>query len=713
MAIKIITTYTQTQDYHIGHIRIDLSRKTAVLMRQSMKKADKDHYESRLYQENLIPIAIKLRNDQDDRNVLVFDEGAGVSGTKGYDQREQLSALYLAIANDIVGSLLVARPDRLFRDKHFTNVSMFTDLAERKRLILIVPGKRIYDFTIYDDLKAFQRDMQDAYNYIATHVKYMNAVRDQKMQRGLYGGGNLPAPYVIDRTVWKDEQVPIIYHPWLEPAIDLFKRFKAHDFSVSYMCRYIESVPHLFPSPTYEDTQRYMFRTKMRFVAGGYTFSDVSSVRYYLSNLTLGGYAKVGKDAEGNELLLPNAFDAAIPLDLLDPAYAAITGHYIDGAPFEGYRNTRRHMRSDPQGPKNLFQSSLLTSEQGHVTIDIRLNKGYYECCEGFKQEEYTRKLRSGLMDMKILWAIPSRELDRIIVERLCELAKHDTDMAERVRKSFESMKGEDINEVDLLRGQIERTQQQINRLDFLLENPAIPLDVETAQKYAKDLAELRPKLARLLIKQNTKPDLDPAETIANFYFVLSHLPTEFRKQSSDVQRQMMSKLVKQIDINNVSLHFFSLFMLWQDGIARRPDVALLWRGKAVMDNEGWSEEENAILRAQWARGNQLEIMRFLPLRTWTSIRQHANALGVVRSKELKSGRKKVNVYHETISYKDLEAVMQYAVSGEEEDKAYLGEIVNELAEMTPRGQIRTYWPLPVEIVGFGGFVSDEGASST
>src|SRR5205807_3367046 len=140
----------------LGHVSIDLTRKTAVLIRQSMKKADKDHYESRLLQENLVPIAMKLRGELDESNILVYDEGAGISGTKGYDERPKLSALYLAIANDLVGSLLVARPDRLFRDKHFTNVSMFTDLAERKKLILIVPGKRIYNFTKYDDLKAFQ-----------------------------------------------------------------------------------------------------------------------------------------------------------------------------------------------------------------------------------------------------------------------------------------------------------------------------------------------------------------------------------------------------------------------------------------------------------------------------------------------------------------------------------------------------------------------------
>jgi hypothetical protein len=114
MVVKLITTYdVPLTSYELGQFSIDLTRKTAVLIRQSMKKADKAHFESRLLQENLIPIAVKIREDIDERNILIFDEGAGVSGTLGYDEREKLSALYLAIANDIVGSLLVARPDRL------------------------------------------------------------------------------------------------------------------------------------------------------------------------------------------------------------------------------------------------------------------------------------------------------------------------------------------------------------------------------------------------------------------------------------------------------------------------------------------------------------------------------------------------------------------------------------------------------------------------
>jgi hypothetical protein len=606
---------------------------------------------------------------------------------------------------------------------------MFTELAERKKLILIVPGKRIYDFTKYIDLQAFQKDMHDAYSYLATHVKYMNDARDQKMRRGQWGGGALPAPYMIDRSAWKDDQIPLIYSRWLEPAVDLFKLFKAYDFSLGRLCRYIESLPYLFPAPLLEDTQRFLFRTNMRCVPDGYTFSDISSVKYYLSNLTLGGYAKIGEDDDGNELLLPNAFDAAIPFDLLSIAYAAITGSHIDGTAFEGPINTRRYMKSNPLGPKVLFPSAILTSDQGHISTDAREVRASYICFQGLAQEGYTLKIRSGLVSTKILWTLPAQELDRIIVLRLFELAEQDSELADRVKAVFDSMKGQGENEANILARQIDQTQKQIQRYDFLLTDTTVGLDVVTAKKYAKSLAELRPLLTRLLSEQKARPNIDPEETIANFYFVLSHLSTEFQKQSTDVQRQMMSKLVKRIVINNVSPHLFHLYIIWQDGIATRPDVALLWRGMALTENEQWNEEAQHIVRTYWPTGQQLEIMQRLPLNTWTSIRQHANALGVFRSKEVRAGRRKVNSYHETMTYADLEAAMQYtqaeSMQGEqpelfpttmqdatayddEEAKAYMCEQVNELAIMTGKGKLSAYWPWSVDVVGFRSLEHDE-----
>jgi hypothetical protein len=140
---------------------------------------------------------------------------------------------------------------------------------------------------------------------------------------------------VIDKQAWKDVQRHIIYQPWLEPAVTLFKRFHEYDFSLARIAAYIDGQPYLFPQPSLEDTHKYLFSTRMRVVPGGYTISSPDALKHYLSNLTLGGFAKIGRDEEGNVLLLPNAFEAAVPMELLEPSYAAITGSYLDGTPFE------------------------------------------------------------------------------------------------------------------------------------------------------------------------------------------------------------------------------------------------------------------------------------------------------------------------------------------------------------------------------------------
>jgi len=432
----------------------------------------------------------------------------------------------------------------------------------------------------------------------------------------------------------------------------------------------------------------------MHLFHGGYSFSDMGSVKEWLANLTLGGYARVGKDEEGNMLFMPNAFDAAIPHELFDEVYAAIAGHHIDGTPFEGQTNTRRYMRNNPQGAHALFHG-ILTSNQGHVTPHTAgASPEYdYQCFREIEIAGHVRKTRF-MTQSVVQWSLRAPQFDRIVLDRLFALSEHDNRMAARVKKTFESMKDTGIQEADVLQEQIDQTRKQIERYDFLLTDTSVGLDIETAQKYAAILAELRPKLARLLQKQQKRPDIDPEQTISNFYYVLSHLTTEFFKQGIDVQKQMMTKLVQQITVDRLSPHLYSLYIIWQDGVARRPDIALLWRGVAVRGKDGWSTEEDESIRTYWPDAHPIEIMRRLPERSIDSIANRAIELGVSRT--FRTGGQKVNPYSRSMTYTDLEAAIQRV---SEEDEAYICGMLNDMAEKTKRGEIIAYWPLPVERV--------------
>ena len=708
MAIRIITAPNPLQDYDVGNISVDLSRKTGVLIRQSRRGSDKNHYESRLRQESLVPVAIAIRGDADDANVLLYDEGAGVSGTKGYDQRPKLSKLYMDIANNVVGSIVVARADRLFRDKHFRNVSMFTEVAEAKKIILIVPGRTIYDFTKTKDLQAFQKEMQDAYNYITTQVAYMQETRQQKVQRGLYGGHNLPSPYVIDRQAWKEEQVPIIYQPWLEPAITLFKKFHEYEFSLFRIAAYIDSLPYLFPQPSLEDIRKYMFVTMMRVVPGGYTISSPDSLRKYLSNLTLGGFAKIGRDKQGNVLLLPNAFASAIPMDLLEPAYASITGFYLDGSPFEKSRSTSRQTRRKYTLHVQAVLHGFLTSNNGAVSLctNKQDDNPQYTCHEGLSREGWKVSNRLGVMKQRKIWSVSCQELDCIILARLFDLVRHDSDMVERIKAFWENRKTEEVDEAHVLRQQIKKAQDQIGRLDKLLTNPARPLSKTTEERYLKMLNEAETDLARLQRKQAEWQALEePQSIIPNFYYVLAHLPTEFKKLSVEGQKKMMRIVAKEVKLDMLSPHLFRLYIIWENGIAVRPDVALVWRGVTPNICEEWSIEEDNFMRKYYPTSPQIDLMRALPHRAWYRICDRAQVLDLRRSLP-SQGRTRVNVYHRTMRYDDLEAVVQLGQSMEQKER--LCQIANELAERTMRGGLSTHWWLPLAGISYAGAGNNE-----
>src|SRR5256885_14622713 len=101
MSYKIVTLQKPKQLFHPS-VQLDLSRDTAILIRQSRRGSDKAHIESRMLQESLIPFVKLARGEDDLAHIRIFDEGAGVSGTKGPDKRRKLKGLLEDIVSDAI-----------------------------------------------------------------------------------------------------------------------------------------------------------------------------------------------------------------------------------------------------------------------------------------------------------------------------------------------------------------------------------------------------------------------------------------------------------------------------------------------------------------------------------------------------------------------------------------------------------------------------------
>jgi hypothetical protein len=76
-----------------------------------------------------------------------------------------------------------------------------------------------------------------------------------------------------------------------------------------------------------------------------------------------------------------------------------------------------------------------------------------------------------------------------------------------------------------------------------------------------------------------------------------------------------------------ISPHIFRLSFIWENGIAVRLDVALVWRGVTPNTSEEWSEEEDKLMRLLYPDNPQVEIMQALPRRAWNRILERAQVL--------------------------------------------------------------------------------------
>src|SRR6266852_38838 len=676
MSFKIVTQDAKRTTFH-SNVQLDTKRNTGILIRQSKRGSDAEHYESRLLQESLIPFVMAARGEDDLTRIHIFDEGAGVSGRLGVDKRKKLRELHIEIEDDLIGDVVLARADRLFRDKHFANVSTFTQLAEKKKIKVIVPqtqGAIVYDFAVFNDLQNFQKDMQAAYAYVVNQIGYMNRARDYKMSRGFYGGGCIPLPYVLVRDMPKEEQAQVIYEPWREAALDLFQKFLQFNFEPGRIARYVEDKAYLFPFMPAEDLVEYLPVTNMHKGNKGYTFTRVKTILYYLSNLVLGGYAHGGKDESGTRLLIEGAFEAVIPRDVLEPCYAAIKGQYLDGTPFVKPHAARQYRRQGIE--TDAIAHGLMTSDDGAVSVFAQLDDDapIYACCKG---GYYGQRSRIGLDRILKAWTLNVKPFDCIIVDRLIALAEYDQSIVKRVQEYFSKLNPTGQSTLEVLDTAIHNTQKAIKRVSKTIvlltkgnvddageeieldENDPIVIEKRGLQVTLRRLQKQREEAAR-------EANEDPAKSITGFYYVLSHLRAEFGKLDPQTKKDIIKKLAEEIKVNSISPHLYTIHTNWIQPVAEgRDDVALMWRSDPIKDERltAWTTQEEELLIELYPKAPQTEFMQVLPYKTPGQIKKRAWELGVKRDYWHIEDTER---FYWTVSYKDLQIAAQYTDSAKE-----------------------------------------------
>jgi Resolvase, N terminal domain len=460
-AFKLRQTENRPNHYTEALPKIDRKRATGVLVRQSRTGADTAQGESRETQLGLQDYG-KLLYDEEEPLVKLYDEGAGVSGQKRIDEREKLDELYRDMHKGIIGQVVIAREDRLFRNKHMDQVGVFTKLAEEKKIKVIVPPissasteerTRVYDFSSYRDLVAFQDKMREAYGYIEGHVKYMNLCKQNKADKGGFDGRGLPPGFAVKGK--KQDQEIVIYEPWAKEMRKLALRAQALSWNMGKLTREVAAKAYLFPEIPEEDQERYILKTNVHHIPGiGYKPRDPYTLKDWLKNVMYIGWWQPNLNRPDTII------DHHLPIldyELFAEGYAALTGYTLEGEPVERNRSITR-LKETRETPVELLLHGKLQVQspkpglKAYITPDADGGKAYYVgICS----------MDADMKKDKFLH-LAAEPFDTIVISRLKALEAADKNIQEKVKVALEQLHAQQADDFVSIHEQLEAIQKQL-----------------------------------------------------------------------------------------------------------------------------------------------------------------------------------------------------------------------------------------------------------
>jgi hypothetical protein len=99
----------------------------------------------------------------------------------------------------------------------------------------------------------------------------------------------------------------------------------------------------------------------------------------------------------------------------------------------------------------------------------------------------------------------------------------------------------------------------------------------------------------------------------------------------SQLQTSLARLLAESVAIEEVSVHWLRLTVVWRGTLSEGPDVCLIWRQRGRR-SDPWTTEEDAYIAAHYPKADKWTVLQALPRRSWNMIYQRALGLGLQRA---------------------------------------------------------------------------------
>jgi hypothetical protein len=320
-------------------------------------------------------------------------------------------------------------------------------------------------------------------------------------------------------------------------------------------------------------------------------------------------------------------------------AYHKITGRDVDGNLLDGVE--RRSLR---EGSAQAVLKYILRDPTGPLYVTRP------------EQPEYVRQslIKDRKPDSKLLrdvtFAIRAHLIDNIFLDRIKTLAIADQHIAQTIEQSIQSLEEQHIEETVSLDDQLANVRLEIEKTLAFLHDEILTLTPKEKAKFNQSLAGLRDQEQALLDAQEQAQQTYLKADYLELADLLADIPGKL-DGSTMVRKQKLAKLITEsVTIEEVSVHWLRLTVLWRGPLANRPDVCLIWRQRGKRSEE-WKPEEDEYIKANYPDGDKLSMLEALPSRSWNIIYQRALTLGVHRRVNT------FNTFPQNVTIEDLNVI--------------------------------------------------------
>lgn len=551
-----------------------------------------------------------------DKDIIMIDMDAGISGMKKIDERPGMRLLFDLITENKIGAVACQDEDRLFRDVTQIQVNIFIEACRASRVLVITPNM-VYDFaneqmgTFHARQFRFKSEMAAEYINSVIHGKLANS-KLRVLMEGRCAGGTIPVGFMVDMRKTLPDGTPnpswrrlVPFPPYAEIIVEYFQLFVSFAGNANATVRHIRRHGPYYPEPgSCLPPDGFKIHYRMRAYKNGY-YPGRTGIVDLLTNAAYIGHWHVR-----GAIVRKNNHQGIVPEDIFMTAFNYLSNVTLDGHPNPDYRPFKEHARpsiDDKRSVERPLCMGMIVSPDEDRFGNVGTNwNGKNRCYM------YVFQTRDAVE--RVRWLKVATYVDETITDLLREKLRltFDASIWEQALASFEEEFTKERRRKVAQLSSLERVMESLIAGLDILSNPEMIKAVQS--RYEEAQAERTRLVSDLQTIENEAEHLSSVHLLKK---TCGPALGNWEHLSRENKRVILHAFIDRIEAYPIRQHVVRFVIRWRDG---GMDEVTLTKSNTV-GTTWFPNEIERLLSLVDAGASQIEIAQSFPTRKWELIR--------------------------------------------------------------------------------------------